>query len=84
MIAKCVNVPPRPVPGLYAPTCPSFAMPLFTKSCTVFQISLCSGVARVSCTLEQEIFLRPRQQKVQTLKRKLGAKVQKAKQNILL
>jgi len=28
-------------PGLKTSTCPSFAMSLFAKSCTVFQISLC-------------------------------------------
>jgi len=27
--------------GLYAPTCPLLTTPLFAKSCTVFQISLC-------------------------------------------
>jgi len=30
--------------------------------------AVCSGVARVPCALGQEIFLRPRQQKLQSLK----------------
>jgi len=36
-----------------------------------------SGVARIPCALGQEIFLRPRQQKLQSLKRKISAKVGK-------
>jgi len=42
-----------------------------------------SGVDKVPCALGQEIFLRPRQQKLQSLKWKIGAKVwKKQKQNI--
>jgi len=37
----------------------------------------CSGVARVPCALGQEIFLRPPQKKLRTLKRKIGAKSEK-------
>jgi len=42
-----------------------------------------SGVARVPCALEQEIFLRPPKQKLRSLKRKIVQKVRKKqKQNI--
>jgi len=40
-------------------------------ACRIFSVnnySNCNGVARVPCALEQEIFLRPRQQKLQNLK----------------
>jgi len=38
---------------------------------------VCSGVARVPCALEQKIFLRPHQQKLQSLKWKISAKARK-------
>jgi len=42
-----------------------------------------SGVARASCALGQEIFLRPLQQNLQSLNQKISAKVrQKQRQNI--
>jgi len=39
--------------------------------------SVISGVARVPCTRGAKIFLRPHQQKLQSLKRKIGVKAQK-------
>jgi len=41
-----------------------------------------SGVARVLCALAQEIFLRPRQQKLLCLKWNIGAKVRKKQSRV--
>jgi len=48
-----------------------------------YSLKLHSGIARVPCARVQEVFLRPRQQKLRSLKWEVAAKVwKKQKQNI--